>query len=1115
MVERSDLRRMSAAQEKAGFCTLCRSRCGTINIVEGDRLVAVKPAPDHPTGKSLCPKGRAAPEIAHSARRLRRPLRRTNPKDASDPGWVETSWEEALSEIAGRLGQYRAVHGAESVAFAVTSGSSTSISDSIDWVQRFIRLFGSPNTCYATEICNWHKDHAHAFTFGCGLPTPDYGKADLILLWGHNPANSWLAQAHAIGEARQRGARVAVVDPRRSGSARDCDQWLRIRPGTDGALALGLARWLLKHNAFDSGFVRRWSNGPFLVRDDTRRFLRGADIGRDDAAASFVVWDDRDKRLRLAADITDPDALALSGNLSIETLSGTVPCRPAFAHYVDACAAYTPDMVAQITSIPQEELEALASAIAHAKTVCYYGWTGVGQHTDATQTERAIALLYALTGHFDAPGGNVRFLQHPVRQVGSIDLLAQSQRAKALGLDKFPLGPPLDGWVTTSDLYDAILDERPYKVRALFGFGSNFLVSQPNPDRALAALRALEFQVHCDLFLTPTAQTADIVLPVGSPWEREALRVGFEITAEAQELVQLRQRITPPLDQARSDMSIVFDLAVRLGLGASFFDGDIDSAWNHVLEPLGLTVEALRRAPEGVRVPLAHRYRKYREEGFATETRRVEIYSELLLRHGYDPVPRFQRAADLCSPEFPYVLMSANSGYFCHSQHRSIPSLRRRAPEPSVDIHPNLARSKGIEAGDWVAIRTRIGSVRLRARLDATLDPEVVASEYGWWQPCPDLGLPGYEIAGESEVGNYNAVIADDVRDPISGALPLRSFACTIERATAAPSLSYRPYRVVERRTEAEDIVSLALAPADSGPIPPVRPGQFLNLRLDGSTRAYSLIAPAERESSLYRVAVRRLAGGALSNRLADLSPGAVVEAQGPSGTFLLPRRNEFPIVLIAGGIGITPFMGYLESLTGSAEEPRVVLHYGCRNSTTHAFASRLALLASRLPNLSVRTYFSRSHEGDRCDREARITAADISDELIRHRARFYLCGPEAMMDALTSGLRARGVPEFEIFRERFRSPGAPQASDDSPRAVRFARSGRTVTWRPRSGSILSCAESVGLKIASGCRVGQCESCAVHVISGEVRHSTEPMGGLDRICLTCQAIPVTDLVLDA
>ena len=167
----------------------------------------------------------------HSPRRLTRPLRRTAPKTADDPRWVEISWDEALAEIAGRFDVIRRESGPESVAFSVTSPSGTPISDGIDWVERFIRLFGSPNISYATEICNWHKDHAHAFTFGCGIPTADYANADLALLWGHNPARVWLAQSAAIAQARARGAQVAVVDPRSAGSGAQADLWLRVRPG--------------------------------------------------------------------------------------------------------------------------------------------------------------------------------------------------------------------------------------------------------------------------------------------------------------------------------------------------------------------------------------------------------------------------------------------------------------------------------------------------------------------------------------------------------------------------------------------------------------------------------------------------------------------------------------------------------------------------------------------------------------------------------------------------------------------------------------------------------------------------------------------------------------------
>ena len=185
-----------------GYCTLCRSRCGTLNTVGSDRLLSVEPDPSHPTGKAICMKGRAAPELLHSPHRILYPLRRTAPKGAMSPQWRRISWEEALTETAQKLGAIRKENGAEAVAFAVTTPSGTPISDSIDWIERFVRHFGSPNTCYATEICNWHKDFAHAFTFGCGLPAADFENADTIMLWGYNPANTWLAQANAIAYGR-------------------------------------------------------------------------------------------------------------------------------------------------------------------------------------------------------------------------------------------------------------------------------------------------------------------------------------------------------------------------------------------------------------------------------------------------------------------------------------------------------------------------------------------------------------------------------------------------------------------------------------------------------------------------------------------------------------------------------------------------------------------------------------------------------------------------------------------------------------------------------------------------------------------------------------------------
>ncbi len=165
---------------------------------------------------------------------------------------------------------------------------------------------------------------------------------------------------------------------------------------------------------------------------------------------------------------------------------------------------------------------------------------------------------------------------------------------------------------------------------------------------AVKALAALDFYVHADLFMNPTAELADIVLPVATPFESENLKLGFEISADAQATAQLRRAVVAPQGEARSDTEIVFALATRLGLGEHFWGGDIEAARRHQLGPSGLSLEMLREQPAGIRLPVETHYRKYAEQkdgaprGFNTPTRKVELYSETLLEHGYPPMPEFE-----------------------------------------------------------------------------------------------------------------------------------------------------------------------------------------------------------------------------------------------------------------------------------------------------------------------------------------------------------------------------------------------------------------------------------------------------------------------------------------
>lgn len=222
---------------------------------------------------------------------------------------------------------------------------------------------------------------------------------------------------------------------------------------------------------------------------------------------------------------------------------------------------------------------------------------------------------------------------------------------------------------------------------------------------------------------------------------------------------------------------------------------------------------------------------------------------------------------------------------------------------------------------------------------------------------------------------------------------------------------------------------------------------------------------------------------------------------------------------MIAGGIGITPFISYLSSLDMTHEGPELWLYYGNRNSQSHAFRKQLEILSQRLPRLNIVNVYDNPRPGDEQGKSYQhtgmITAALIDEKLVSNRARFYLCGPGPMVSALEGGLRERGVFAFDIFKEMF-APPVPRITSlkDSYKVV-FARSGVTVLWTPAAGTLLELGEKHQIPMAGGCRAGQCECCAVRVIEGAIGSFTEQTVSDDGLCLACQSVPASDIVIDA
>jgi len=428
---------------------------------------------------------------------------------------------------------------------------------------------------------------------------------------------------------------------------------------------------------------------------------------------------------------------------------------------------------------------------------CYYSWVGIELHRDATQTNRALCTFYALTGQFDRRGSNLLYANTPTQPITGQDLLPKEFEARRLGITELPLGSPgHSGRVQAAHAYRAILTGQPYPVKALISFGGDPLLANRDGLRGKTALEALDFFVHVDIFANPSAAYADLLLPASTCWEREGLMPSFPTAEETANWAQLRPPVVQPLYESRSDLEIIFDLATRLGLSQHFFGGDIDAALNYHLAPSGLTVKELRANRIGMRAAAKTRYQKYAEvdaqtgrpKGFPTPTRKIEIYSTRFAKAGYAPLPEMKETEDnsrgsrsQTSDEYPLMLTSFRLVQFCDQQHRNIPRLRRQAREPLLEINPETATALRIRDQEWLKLETATGAIRLKAKLNSSLHPKVVATQYGWWQACDELGLPGYDAFGP-QGSNVNLLISNDATDPISGAVPHRSQPCRVKK---------------------------------------------------------------------------------------------------------------------------------------------------------------------------------------------------------------------------------------------------------------------------------------------------------------------------------------------
>jgi len=728
-----------------GICRLCAGGCGLSARVVDGRVVKLDGNPFHPNNQGrLCPKGQAGLQVLYDPDRIKHPMRRAGQRGSGQ--WVQVSWDEALSEVAGKLQEMRKAGHPEGLVF-LHDGKRGPTSDLI---ARFCRAFGTPNDVRSPRHSADGTGLAHLLTQGWNTHAAyDWENTNYLLCFGGAFLEAWqplVRQLRAYSRMRRgrpgQRAKIVQIESRASVTATKADEWLPINPGTEGALALGMAHIIVRDELYDEAFVSEHTFG-------------------------FEDWTDE----------------AGQAHMGFRTLVMRDD--------------YALERVAEVTGVAAYTIERIAREFAAARPAVAAG--DVSGYSNSLYSQWAIHALNALVGSIDVPGGVMRQMEPPLAPWAepTLDEVAaqglSQPRADRAGTDVFPLAESVSHALT----------QAPYPIEVLFLYHANPMYDDPPGLDWKAALEGIPLVVSFSPYLDETSEHADLLLPDCTyleKWFLEPLEpsLGYPV-------VGLGQPVVDSLYETRNIADVLIELAQAMGgsLAAAM-------PWNDFVEALQERVQGLYQAGMGMPSPapgegqgegqtfeefwaeLQSRgvwYDQPYEFGqwervLTTPSGKFEFASQVLKERlealgipfeDEDLLPRYQAPAfEGDESEYPFHLRTFQLITYTERWGANIPWLQeiyglyvQEKWDSWVELNPETAHELGIHDGDRVRVESSHGSIELRARLWPGTPPEVASIPLG----------QGHTAGGrwaENRGANPNKLVAL-LTDPLSGELATQS----------------------------------------------------------------------------------------------------------------------------------------------------------------------------------------------------------------------------------------------------------------------------------------------------------------------------------------------------